>query len=407
MNHTFRFAAVALAGLMMTACQGNSVPPKSIAMLTTPAAKTAVAGRDYTTLYTVDPHGSSGARVGVEAIRSDASAIIVSSPPGALGHLISQSQVGIQIGKTRTWLPTQTGSKPRQVVGAAAYGQSIAWLETESTDISYRDTKVFAADVGKRSPTLLGNAADSTKNALNPWPPGLTIIATDGVHAWWTMPYLAKSPRGWTARIMVRDIAGHEPLAMAVDKAYLPTATAGGVEYVRSNVVDPSMSAVRFEIRLLKDGADTLITSGTLVEGEHVSTMCASATFVAWAVQAPNPPATNPIEGAGHLHVMTLATKAQQVVTLEGSAGSLSCGSTFVAWGSGSGNGDPGQYVLDLPSSKIWKLGQAQGISLVLAAGNILAWALPPKSQEAAPWRVTKWHGPQDQPKFPVPEATP
>lgn len=394
MNHTVRFAAVALVGLVMTACQGNTVSPKSSGMLTTRAARIAVEGRDYITLYTVDPHGPSGGRVGVRAIRDDGSAIVVSSAPGMPGDLTAQSQIGIQTGQSRAWFPPQTSLPFGQALDAAIHGKFALWLETNATGISYRGTQVFAIKVGQPKPTLLGDAVDQTKTDITPWPPGSTVITTDGIHAWWTMPYLMKEQRVWGARIMVRDIAGREPLAIAVDKAYLPTATAGGVEYVRSKDVDPSMSAVRFEIRLLKAGADTLITSGTLSEGEQVSAMCASANFVAWAVRAPNPPATNPIEGAGHLHVMTLSTKAEQVITLEGSAGSLSCGTTFVAWGGGSGNGDPGQYVLDLPSNKIWKLGQAQGISMVLAAGNILAWALPPKSaQGAAQWRITKWHG--------------
>ena len=49
--------------------------------------------------------------------------------------------------------------------------------------------------------------------------------------------------------------------------------------------------------------------------------------------------------------------------------------------------------VVDVPSDKLWKLGESPGISAVRAAGTMLAWTLPPKAQEAAPWRVTKWHG--------------
>ena len=70
------------------------------------------------------------------------------------------------------------------------------------------------------------------------------------------------------------------------------------------------------------------------------------------------------------------------------------CADAFVAWGNGSGNGDPGQYVVDVPSGKLWKLGASPGISAVRAAGTMLAWTLPPKAQEAAPIRVTKWHRP-------------
>ena len=195
--------------------------------------------------------------------------------------------------------------------------------------------------------------------------------------------YPTKSQRGWGARIMVRDLAGREPLTTAVDKAKNPVATVGGIAYVRSNDVDPSMSANRYEIRLRHAGTDTLITSGPLAKGEQVSTMGASDTLLAWAVHSAGGTAQHPepLVG-GRLHV-------DQAGGL-----SLGCGNTFIAWGNGSGNGDPGQYVLDVSSNKIWKLGELRGISMVLAAGSMLAWALPPKSaQEAAPWRVTMWHG--------------
>ena len=424
MSHTLRFAAVALAGLMLTGCQGNSdtpptpsgrttttsphptgssgtSPSASVSAtsgwpLTTRAARTAVEGRDYTILYTVDPHGSSGARVGALTIRDDGSAVIGSSPAPGPGEFLTQSQVGIQTGQSRTWLPPQTGSEPRQAIVAAARGQSFVWLETKSTDLFYQDWKVYAARAGQRQPTLLGDSFDLAKTDEVPPPPGVKYLTTDGVHAWWTMTYRTKTQRGWGARIMVRDLAGHEALSTSVDKAKLPTATGGGIAYVRSNDVDPSVPANRYDIRLSQAGADTLVASGPLVKDEGVSTMCASDTLLAWAVRSPSAPAENPAAWTGgRLHVMTLATRTQRFIELGDDAGGLdlSCGDTFVAWGNGSGNGDPGQYVVDVPSGKLWKLGESPGISIVHAAGTMLAWTLPPKAQEAAPWRVTKWHG--------------
>ncbi len=397
MGHTVGFAAVALTGLILTAYQSNSTSPNGSQLLTTRAAQTAVDRRDYTTLYTIDPHGKSGARIGVRAIRDDGSAVIVNSPLAAPGEFLTQSQVGIQRGQSRTWFAPQTGSQPRQAIQVTAHGKSIAWLETKSTDLYYQDWKLYAVRVGQRQPTLLADSFALLKTDEVPPPPGVKITATDGVHVWWTMAYPTKSQRGWDARIMVRDLAGREPMTVAVDKAKLPAATAGGVAYIRSKDVDSSLPANRYEIRLSHAGTDTLITSGSLGKEEQISTMCASDTLLAWAVRSPNAPRENPAAlTRGSLHVMTLATKAQRTIKLDDPAWGLilGCGTTFIAWGNGSGNGDPGQYVLDVPSGKLWKLGELRGISAVLVSSTMLAWALPPRSaQESAPWRVTKWHG--------------
>lgn len=427
MAHSLRFAAFALAGLTLTACQGSSgtpstisdstttasphpagsssttssgsvTSPKSIQLLTTRAAQTAVEGREYTTLYTVDPHGKSGARVGVPTIRDDGSAVIENVPLAGPGEFLTQSQVGIQRGQSRTWFAPQTGSQPRQAIQVAAHGQFIVWLETKSTDLFYLDWKMYAARVGQRQPTLLADSFALLKSDEIPYPPGVKTTTTDGVHAWWTMVYpTKKAPRGWGARIMVRDVGAVGSLKVAVDRAKLPVAIARGLVYVRSKDVDPSMTSNHYEIRLLKNDVDSLISSGPLTGDQAVSSICASDTLLAWAVHSSSGSPQNPNDVmGGKLHVMTLATKVQRIIRLEDPAWGLSmgCGTSFVAWGNGSGNGDPGQYVLDVPSGKIWKLGTLRGISMVHVAGDKLAWALPQKSaQDAVPWKVVKWHG--------------
>ncbi|OIQ82937.1 hypothetical protein GALL_352680 [mine drainage metagenome] len=412
MFRTVRFTAVVLTGLTLTACQSNIETPLSVApsnttptssstslnnngLMSTRTAQTALEGRNYTTLYTVDPRGKSGASVAVIAIGVDGTAVIVNNwptPPSSL--LIGQAQVGIQIGQSRKWFPIQTGSPPRGVSDAAIHGQSVVWVEATQAMRPSTDLKVFAVHVGQPHPNLLSDAQDLAKSDVIPVSLGGKFITTDGVHAWWLRTYPMKGPRGWGARIMVRDLAAHEPIATAVDGAKNPAATAEGLLYVRSNDVDSKMSANRYEIRLRQAKADTLITSGQLFMREQVSTMCASDTLLAWAVRSPNPPASNPEDQmGGQLHVMVLATKVQKIIQLDDPAWGLdlSCGNTFVAWGNGSGNGDPGQYVFDVSSNKIWKLGEHPGLSAVLATGSMLAWALPLESSKAAPWRITKW----------------
>ncbi len=401
MNKTrsFRFGLIALVGILLASFQGQSFASNTNTALSTKGAKPAGAGRDYTALYTiVSPgNGKSGTSVGPLAIRKDGSAIISSNPPGVHGNLLAQGQLGIQNGKSRTWFPIQSGSKPRQIFEAVASGKSIFWGETPNTDMAL-DWSLFSATVGQPVPKLIADSFDLLKSTEIPWPPGMQMLATDGSNVWWVMVYpTSKSQSGWGARIMVRDIGARKPMKIAVDRAMMPTAIARGFVYARSKDVDPSMKSNRYEIRLLKDGVDTLISSGSLTKDQHISSLCASDTLLAWGVGAVS---TSKVilngEPFGHLHVMTLATKVQRIVSLGNSALGLSlgCGTNFVAWGNGSGAGDAGQYVMNVPSGKIWKLGSNQGLSAVLVAGNYLGWALPiPSGVQTANWRVVKWHG--------------
>ena len=408
MIRAVRFTAVALAGLTLTACQNNigttssatpsgtSTSRNSSGLLTTRTAITAIEGREYTTLYTVDPRGKADARVGVLALGDDGTTVIASYPPPPPADVLIQSQVGIQTGQSRKWFPIQNSSRPGAASGAAIHGQSIAWLDTTLAMRPSVDVNVFAVRAGYRQPIRLSDSRDLVKSEVIPILPNGNLITTDGSHVWWIRTYPTKKPRGWGARIMVRDLAAHEPVTTAVDGAKNPIATPSGLVYVRSSDVDSKMPTNRYEIRLHQVGTDTLIASGALVKGEQVSTMCASDTVLAWAVRSPVAPSDD--RGAaigGRLHVILRATKSQQIIQLDDSAWGLDlgCGKAFVAWGSGSSYKDPAQYVFDVPSSTLWKLGKPQGISLVLASGSMLAWPLEFQSSKTTRWRITRWHG--------------
>ena len=408
MFRTVRFTAVVLSGLTLAACQssigttssatpsGTSTSATRSSLLTTRAATTAVEGREYTTLYTVDPRGKSDGRVGVLALGDDGSTVIANYPPPPPADVLVQSQVGIQTGQSRKWFPIQKSSRPGAASGAAIHGQSIAWVDTTLAMRPSVDLNVFALRAGHRQPIRLSDSQDLGRSEVIPISLNGNFITTDGNHVWWLRTYPTKKPRGWAARIMVRDLAAHEPVTTAVDGAKNPIATARGLIYLRSNDVDSKMPTNRYEIRLHHVGTDTLIASGALAKDEQVSTMCASGTLLAWAVRSPVAPSDDPGTAiGGRLHVMVLATKSQQIIQLDDSAWGLdlSCGNTFVAWGSGSSYKDPAQYVFDVPSSRLWKLGKPQGISLVLAAGSMLAWPLEFQSSKTTRWQITRWRG--------------
>ncbi len=380
--------------ILLATFQGQSFASKITSSLTTKNAQPAVAGRDYTNLYTVDPGSRANTTIALLAIGEDGSGVIGKYPyiPPNLSQ--AQGQVGIQIGTKRTWFPMQSGAKPRGVFAAAAGGKAVVWGETKSTSFNL-DWRMYAMTPGQKAAKLLGDSFDLIKTDDITMPPGVNWLTTDGKSAWWEMAYpSSKSTHGWGARIMVRDLAARTPLKIAADHAMLPASTARGLFYFRSKFVDPSMPANRYEIRLLKAGVDTLITAGPMTKDELTFSMCASNTILAWEVGVVAAARPNPKLGPnGHLHVMMLPSKVQRIVSLDNSGLGLSlgCGTDFVAWASGSGDGDTTQYVMNVPRAKIWSLGQATWVGYVHVTGNFLAWLLPSKGG-SAPWRVAKWH---------------
>jgi len=394
-TRTLRFGVIAFVGLLLASCQGQSSASKTVLPLTTKNAQAAVAGRDYTTLYTVDPGSRANTTIALLAIREDGSGVIAKYPyiPPNLSQ--AQGQVGIQIGTKRTWFPKQSGAKPRGVFAAAAGGKAVVWGETKSTSFNL-DWRMYAMTPGQKAAKLLGDSFDLIKTDDITMPPGVNWLTTDGKSAWWVMVYPPpKGTHDLAARIMVRDLAARTPLKIAVDHAMLPSSIARGLVYLRAKFVDPSMPSNRYEIRLLKNGVDSLITSGPLTKDELIFSMCASNTILAWEVGVVAAARPNPKLGPnGHLHVMMLPSKVQRIVSLDNSGLGLSlgCGTDFVAWASGSGDGDTTQYVMNVPRAKIWSLGPATWTGYVRVTGNFLAWLLPSKGGDA-PWRVAKWHG--------------
>jgi hypothetical protein len=121
MTHATRFTVAALVGFVLIGCQGASgtetlggVASTKSGILTTQSARIPVPGRNYITLYSTNPRGKLGAQVGVQAIREDGSAVIVNTPLAGPGEFLTQSQVGIQRGQSRTWFSAETSAQPRQ-----------------------------------------------------------------------------------------------------------------------------------------------------------------------------------------------------------------------------------------------------------------------------------------------------
>ena len=100
----------------------------------------------------------------------------------------------------------------------------------------------------------------------------------------------------------------------------------------------------------------------------------------------------------GTLFVWNPQTNTATEVALEGAGTGMIVvsGPRRVAWGNGGGNGDAGEYVLDLASGKLWRVGEAAGLSVIYASGDYIAWSklgILPAEPKLNKLLVAKWIG--------------
>lgn len=402
---------VALTALLLAGCQGDpgtgsTERPdgiRSTTSSTTPSSASTTTGvprelsvdtaralraADETDVQTIVGASTSTADTRfVLAISSTGQALVSVNPPPTGGALIGQARLELVTnGKARRLPTTARGDRPRQAFeGAVPAASSAVWTETRSTDLFDVDWSVFGWSNGTVR-TLATSDAFVKGHPLPPAAGGEHLLAATDTEVWWA--YTTPGTNRRRTDIATVDTAGKQPPRTVVRGGELPTAHAQlGLVYVR----DPqsTLDGSSYEIHALKDGRDRTLGEGKLSQGEFVSAMCAGAEVLAWAVAAEQD------DLGGKLVVMDWRNATTRTVQLHDSARStsLGCGDDFVAWGNGSGGGDPSQYLLAAGADSLVKLGESPGVSIVRAAGRYVAWTLPPKSaRESAPTRVVRWN---------------
>ncbi|WP_432088466.1 hypothetical protein [Streptomyces sp. bgisy095] len=353
-----------------------------------------------TRLYTTKNTTSNGKESGVLALTANGSTITSVSARATVtdGKIhLAEEQIGVTNTRASfTPFPQASGKKcarsPRQTAAATEREGTVVWSETASTNLYNLDWCVFAYNPASKSTVLLGDSA-AVSNRIPP-PAGGYAVAVGKKRAYWETAYPLTDAETTpiSSKIMTNTLDGRAGLTTAVDKAKLPRALGDDLYYVRSNDVDTAFAPDRFEIRKRDTtGRDIQVVSGPLVHKDQIlSTLSVSAGHISWVISGPTQ--------SSLLYVLDMKTNTAVTIKL-GHVGPptmhLHSTDTLVAWGNGSASGDPGEYVYDLATGKLWKLGNQGGYSKVIAKGKYIAWARIAGSgpDGRAVYDVAEWKG--------------
>ncbi|WP_435191347.1 hypothetical protein [Streptomyces sp. bgisy126] len=382
-----------------SAAPGKPASFRVIRTLDSASAKPAT-DQQRTRRYTTKQSTSDGKGFGIRDLTATGSVVTSLAAKAAVkeGEIrLPEQQMGIADAQASfSPFPEASGKKcarsPRQAEGATERNGVVAWMETASTNLYNVDWCVFAYNPASKSTVLLGDSA-SVSNRIPP-PAGGAVVAISSKKAYWETAYPLTNAETTpiSSKIMTNTLDGQAGLTTAVDKAKLPRALGDDLYYVRSNDIDAAFAPDRFEIRKRDAaGRDTQVVSGPLAHKDQIlSTLSVSAGHISWVISGPTQ--------SSLLYILDMKTNTAVTIKL-GHVGpptmSLNSTDTLVTWGNGSASGDPGEYVYDLATGKLWKLGSQGGHSSILAKGKYVAWARIEGSgpDGRAVYDVAEWKG--------------
>ncbi|MFB6722990.1 hypothetical protein ACFCV3_22620 [Kribbella sp. NPDC056345] len=286
----------------------------------------------------------------------------------------------------------------RQIIAASAGRSGLTWLETTSTSLAMQDWRIHYQPADGQ-PRLVGDSDALYKTRELPPPPGgiHPQASADGRIYWAAAAPDRTSVNGFTALILAADTTGRTAPRPVVRNAKLPRVVGSTLYYVVSPDVAPGKLTGRFEIHALTAGVDKVIASGVLEKDQQLERLVAGPTHLAWYIGTANSqaePSADPDEGCADrshdgcsIFVQKLGSAEPPTRIAASSTGvEMSLDGSLLGWGSGSSNGDPGEYLLDLNNSKLWRLGDSRGCSSVSIAGSYISWG---KSDAAGRCGVT------------------
>lgn len=359
--------------------------------LDTADAEPAVPGRDYADIVDL-PISVGGDSVGVLALADDGRALAASAKAQSFADGVltrKQSTVGLRGRDGFEALPQPRRTGP---VRSAVYGESrgpySAWTETTSTSLDEFDWRVYLHDATTGRTRLLGDSAQIADRL--PPAPGETVPAIGLTHVFWTTTIPRPgAAAGYDVQIMAAPLDGSSSMRAVVTGGVFPRADGDALVYAAWGATDPALPQGRFEIRRLRAGTTRVVASGVLPKAGNVGGLSARGGAFAYTVRS------NDRTQSTLTLIPVAGGRTDIALHHDGFAVPLHLTDRFLAWGSGSANGDPGQYVLRLHDRALLKLGEAAGESHVYAdaAGTHLAWRIPnPRPGEPyGSTRVVRW----------------
>ncbi|MEV6281113.1 hypothetical protein [Kribbella sp. NPDC051770] len=341
------------------------------------------------------------------------------------GLLISQSeQVSkdgepvLQPAKMSLWSPDgrqqlldDAAGRPkpvRQPINGQAHGPNATWVDTTSTDLFQQDWQIRYYDAATRTTRLIADSAvlfPGVQN-LRP-PPGDTtpIMAADGTIYWEAAVPDPKAHLGHTGVIMARDAQAKGPVRTVARNASTPAVVGSTLYYSYLDDVSPETPQRKLEIHArTPDGTDRVVVNAPLVKDQQILRLAASPTHLAWVISDTDrqaPPGDDPDEGCRDtkdhgcsLYLMEHGTNQAIRIKLHTYLAIPVLSPTLLGWGGSSSAGDSGEYVMDLSSTTIWRVGAARGCSEVVLAGAYVSWFTGTADGQCNGQVVVRWRTP-------------
>ena len=291
----------------------------------------------------------------------------------------------------------------RQITEATQTGPHLIWVETPSAELDFAEWSLRTTTVGPgrqvvrelaHSPELKGESRlVDVVGGTDP------VVIDDWVY-WATAVPTVTSPRpdhqaDWEFDVQRTKLSVPSKVETVVRNAVMPTGLDHALVYATFDPATPNT----YEIHRRDVGpgqADRILVRGYRSGTSWITNLAARGRLVVWTAQSPGlaeegwvPGETTP----GQVFVLDTASgKVTRIVTEDavGSNGSIAFTRRGIAWGNGSGNGDPTEYVLDLADLSLVELGQQQGASEVMASpGNdVVLWSSNPDEASA----TVVWH---------------
>jgi hypothetical protein len=298
--------------------------------------------------------------------------------------------------------------KMRQITSVEADERYVVWAETPSTELNYCEWVLRVYDSkSKKVRTIARSQLLKGKYRLICTYGDTRPLILDKYAYWSTAVALVGQPNPkqkshWSFDIQRARLDGSGEVETVVQNGVLPAVDGNALYYV-TNSVSESLKPVAYDIHRRTQGeasSDEVIVSGVTKGDSRVTNMSAEDGNLVWTISSERigKEGWDPdVSAPGHLYVLNEKQRTTVKVTLRDPASinySIAMGAGRVMWGNGSGNGNPGQYLLDLQSFKLWRLGENQGASLVLTApatGHVM-WAVEcPSSPQFVCWRSGEW----------------